>query len=143
MGSLTAGAREWLIQHHRAVLITLRADGSPQSSNVLAAFDGDTFRVSVTAERAKTRNLARDPRATMHVLGEDFWSYASVACSARLGAISTENGDQPALDLLKTYEDITGETHPNRDEFFGVQVAEHRLLLTLHAESITGSGWQS
>jgi PPOX class probable F420-dependent enzyme len=143
MGSLTAGAREWLTQQHRAVLITLRADGSPQSSNVLAAFDGDTFRVSVTAERAKTRNLARDPRATMHVLGDDFWAYASVACSARLGAVSTEEGDQAALDLLKTYEDITGKAHPNREEFFGVQVAEHRLLLTLHAESISGSGWKN
>jgi hypothetical protein len=32
MASLTAGSREWLTQHHQAVLITLRAGGSAQSS---------------------------------------------------------------------------------------------------------------
>jgi PPOX class probable F420-dependent enzyme len=141
MGSLTAGAREWLTQHDSAVLITVRADGSPQSSNVLTAFDGDAFRVSVTAGRAKTRNLARDPRATVHVLGTDFWSYASVKCSAHLGAVSTEEGDHAAVDLLKLYEDITKKPHPNPQEFFGVQVAEQRLLLTLNPESVSGMGW--
>ena len=89
MASLTAASRDWLAQHHQAVLITLRADGSAQSSNVLTAFDGDVFRVSVTAGRAKTRNLARDPRAVVHVLGGNFWGYASVTCSARLGTVST------------------------------------------------------
>ena len=54
MASLTAASRAWLTQHHQAVLITLRADGSAQSSNVLTSFDGDVFRVSVTAGRAKT-----------------------------------------------------------------------------------------
>jgi PPOX class probable F420-dependent enzyme len=143
MGSLTAGAREWLTQQNRAVLITLRADGSPQSSNVLTAFDGDVFRVSVTADRAKTRNLVRDPRATMHVLGDDFWGYASVSCSASLGAVSTEEGDQAGVDLLAAYEAITGKPHPDPQEFFGVQVAERRVLLTLQAESVSGMGWEN
>lgn len=142
MGSLTAGAREWLTRHDRAVLITLRADGSPQSSNVLTACDGEAFRVSVTAGRAKTRNLARNPRATVHVLGTDFWSYASVTCTAHLGAVSTTEGDEAALDLLKLYEQISKKQHPNPQEFFGVQVAEQRLLLTLSAESVSGMGWE-
>ncbi len=143
MGSLTTGSREWLGRHDRAVLITLRADGSPQSSNVLTAFDGDAFRVSVTAGRAKTRNLARDARAVMHVLGDDFWSYASVTCAAHLGAVSTKEGDQAAVELLKLYEDITKKPHPNPQEFFGVQVAEQRVLLTLSAESVSGMGWNT
>ena len=95
----------------------------------------------VTADRAKTRNLARDPRAVVHVLGGDFWSYASVACSARLGAVSTEPGDQAAQDLLALFADISGKPHPNPQEFFDVQVAEQRLLLSLTPESISGSGW--
>lgn len=141
MASLTADSRAWLAQHHQAVLITLRADGSAQSSNVLTAFDGDVFRVSVTAGRAKTRNLARDPRALVHVLGDHFWGFASVRCSAALGAVSTQVGDQAAQDLLRLYNDISDAPHPNPQEFFDVQVAEQRLLLSLTAESITGSGW--
>ena len=54
MAALTDAARDWLTGRTRAVLVTIRADGSPQSSNVLAAFDGTSFRVSVTADRAKT-----------------------------------------------------------------------------------------
>ena len=129
MASLTAASRDWLAQHHQAVLITLRADGSAQSSNVL------------TAGRAKTRNLSRDPRAVVHVLGGNFWGYASVTCSARLGTVSTAAGDQAGQDLLRLFNDISEQPHPNPPEFFDVQVAEQRLLLSLSAESISGSGW--
>ena len=143
MASLTSASRHWLTQHHQAVLITLRADGSAQSSNVLTAFDGEVFRVSVTAGRAKTRNLACDPRAVVHVLGANFWGYASVACSASLGSVSTSVGDQAGQDLLRLFNKISDAPHPNPQEFFDVQVAEQRLLLSLSAESITGSGWDS
>jgi len=143
MAPLTSASREWLTRQHQAVLITLRSDGSPQSSNVLTAFDGDVFRVSVTAGRAKTRNLARDPRAIVHVLGGNFWAYASVTCSASLGSVSTSAGDAAAQDLLRLYNDISEASHPNPQEFFDVQVAEQRLLLTLRAESISGAGWDT
>src|SRR3954451_2220193 len=141
MAELTDAARDWLTGRTRAVLITTRADGAPQSSNVLAAFDGTSFRVSVTADRAKTRNLARDPRAIVHVVGGDFWSYASVSCEATLGAVTTAPGDDAGRALLDTYQSITGETHANPDEFFAAMVAERRLVLTLMPTHAVGSGW--
>ena len=141
MADLNDTARTWLTGRTRAVLITTRADGSPQSSNVLAAFDGTSFRVSVTADRAKTRNLARDPRAVVHVVGDDFWSYASVSCTAHLGPVTTTPGDDGGRALLDTYQAITGETHGDPDEFFAAMVAEHRLVLTLVPTSVVGSGW--
>jgi hypothetical protein len=55
--------------------------------------------------------------------------------------VSTEPGDQAAQDLLALFADISGKPHPNPQEFFDVQVAEQRLLLSLTAESISGSGW--
>ncbi len=141
MAGLTDAARAWLIGRTRAVLITTRADGSPQSSNVLAAFDGTAFRVSVTADRAKTRNLARDPRAVVHVLGDDFWAYASASCEATLGAVTTAPGDDAGRALLETYEAIRGERHDNPDEFFAAMVGERRLVLTLTPHRVVGSGW--
>ena len=141
MADLTVAARDWLNGRTRAVLITIRADGSPQSSNVLTAFDGTTFRVSVTADRAKTRNLARDPRAVVHVVGDDFWSYASVSCHATLGEVTITPGDEAGRALLETYEAITGERHADPDEFFAAMVDEHRLVLTLTATGVVGSGW--
>jgi PPOX class probable F420-dependent enzyme len=141
MADLDEAVRDWLSGRTRAVLVTTRADGSPQSSNVLTAFDGTTFRVSVTADRAKTRNLARDPRAVVHVIGDDFWAYASVSCHATLGAVTTRPGDDAGRALLRTYEAITGEPHPDPDEFFAAMVDERRLVLTLTPTGAVGSGW--
>lgn len=142
MGALTEEVLEWLRDRHRAILITLRSNGSPQSSNVSTAFDGAVFRVSVTADRAKTRNLLRDPRATMHVLGKDFWGYASVACTADVGPVSREPGDQSGQDLLALYNTISATPHPDPEEFMHAMVDERRLMLTLHPKSVAGSGWQ-
>ena len=141
MEELTDAVRAWLTGRTRVVLVTTRADGSPQSSNVLAAFDGSGFGVSVTADRAKTRNLARDPRAIVHVLGDDFWTYASVSCVATLGEVTATPGDEAGRDLLDVYEAITGEQHPEPDEFFAAMVTERRLVLHLDPRSVVGSGW--
>src|SRR3954462_11143480 len=100
MADLTDAARDWLTGRTRAVLITTRADGSPQSSNVLTAFDSTSFRVSVAADRGKTRNLPPEPRAVVHVVGDDFWSYATVGCTAALGEITTTPGDEAGQALL-------------------------------------------
>ena len=141
MAELTDAARDWLRERHQAVLVTLRADGSPQSSNVATAFDGATFGISVTDSRAKTRNLRRDPRAIVHVLGPDFWSYASVTCQAEPGPVTTEPGDQAGRARLALYEAISGKQHPDPDDFFRAMTAEDRLVLRLHPQGIAGHGW--
>ena len=52
----------------QAILITLKRDGRPQSSNIVAAVGSDgVVRISITADRAKYPNLVRDPRASLHV----------------------------------------------------------------------------
>lgn len=139
MAELTDTIRDWLTARHQAILITRRRDGSAQSSNIITAFDGEAFRVSVTATRAKTRNLARDARATMHVLGEDFWHYASVRCTAELGPVSRSAADQAGRDLLDLYNTISPTPHPDPDEFYRTMVADERLLLTLRPVSVAGT----
>ena len=61
-----------------AVLSTINRSGLPQLSNVLylPATNGRTVRISTTADRLKARNLTRDPRAVLHVAGDNFWAYA-------------------------------------------------------------------
>ena len=77
VGVLYDALVRWLSGRRQAVLVMLRADGSPQSSNVAVVFRGSTGYVSVTATRAMTRNLRRDPRAVLHVLGGSFGQYAA------------------------------------------------------------------
>jgi PPOX class probable F420-dependent enzyme len=121
----------WLTDRHQGVLVTLKADGSPQTSNVLFVFRDGVARVSVTDDRAKTHNLRRDPRAVLHVVGDSFWTYASVQVTADLTEVSTEAGDALGRELLELYETISGEPHPDPEEFLQAQVSERRLLLRL------------
>jgi len=138
---LSEPTRAWLHAQHHAVLITLRSSGSAQSSNVVFGYDGALARVSVTADRAKTRNLARDPRAVLHVLGEDFSSYASVSVEATLGAVAREPGDAACRVLLALYEQVAGTPHHDPVDFDRAMVAEQRLVLSLVPHAVVGWGY--
>ncbi|MDX6204848.1 MAG: hypothetical protein QOF39_905 [Frankiales bacterium] len=130
---------EWLQQRRQAVLATARRDGTPQTSNILFAFDGERAQISVTASRAKTANMRRHAGVVLHVLGDTFWQYAAITCIASLGPVSTEPGDQAGRDLLALYEQLA-HPHSDPDEFFQAMVAEHRLVATLTPISAVASG---
>jgi PPOX class probable F420-dependent enzyme len=51
-----------------ATLATLNPDGSPQTSVVWVARDGDVVIFSSTSGRKKTRNILRDPRVSMTIV---------------------------------------------------------------------------
>jgi PPOX class probable F420-dependent enzyme len=53
-----------------AIVTTLRRDGSPSTSLVFYALDGDDLLFSTTADRLKAKTLSRDPRAAVTVLDE-------------------------------------------------------------------------
>jgi PPOX class probable F420-dependent enzyme len=50
-----------------AVVATLTASGAPHTSTVWYLRDGDAVLISVTADKLKARNLARDPRISLTV----------------------------------------------------------------------------
>lgn len=131
--------RQFLAEHTRGVLVTLRRDGRPQLSNVLYAFDPRTsqVRVSVTAERAKTRNAARDPRVGLHVSSADFWSYVVADGAATVGSVARDPHDEAADALVDLYRTLAGE-HPDWEKYRSAQVSEGRLVLTLAVERTYG-----
>lgn len=130
-------ARAFVAERHWGVLATLRSsDGRPQLSNVAyASYDGRVH-VSVTADRAKTANARRDPRVSLHVTSDDFWTYVVVEGDAELTPVTTEPGDATAQALLTTYEVVSGEPHPDPDEFFAAMVAERRLELSFAPDRV-------
>ena len=124
----------------RSVLVTLRRNGRPQLSNVLHHWDAQTStaNISVTADRAKTRNVLRDPRVSLHVTSEDFWSYAVLDGEAVLGPVATDPDDDAVTQLVDHYRRVAGE-HPDWDEYRRAQVTERRQLLGVTAEHVYGS----
>lgn len=66
------------------LLVTLRRNGRPQTSNVVYAVRDQEVLMSVTKSRAKTRNLQRDPRGTLHVSTSDMQAWAEPEGTAEL-----------------------------------------------------------
>lgn len=130
-----------LVEAHKlGVLMTLRRDGRPQSSNVVYALSGRQLRISVTEDRAKTRNLRRDPRAALHVSAADGSAWAAVEGLAALSPVSTTPGDETGRALAELYVAISGAEHPHWDEYHRAMVAERRLLLTIDVTHGYGGG---
>lgn len=136
--ALTDAHREFLSAHGLASLATIKRDGRPQLSQVGYHFDAETetFRVSITGTRAKYKNLRRDPRATLMVVGGR-WEYLVVDGDATLGAITTEPHDAAGDALVDLYRTLAGE-HPDWAEYRTAMVAEQRLVLTVAATHAYG-----
>ena len=130
---------ELVASQHRGVLVTIKSDGRPQLSNVNHTYDPATrlLRISITADRAKARNLARDPRASYHVTTDDFWRYAVAEGTAELTPVAQDTHDATVEELIDVYRAISGE-HPDWDDYRAAMVRDGRLLVRLSVERLYG-----
>src|ERR1700759_5829571 len=121
------------------VLATLKRDGRPQLSNVSYYFDARNavIQVSVTEPRAKTRNLRRDPRASLLVSSDDGWSYAVAEGTATLTPPAAAPDDDTAEALIALFRNIPGG-HPDWEEYREAMVTDRRVLLTLRISHVYG-----
>ncbi|MGE2689756.1 PPOX class F420-dependent oxidoreductase [Mycolicibacterium pulveris] len=121
------------------VLATIKRDGRPQLSNVSYHFDARalTIQVSITEPRAKTRNLRRDPRASIHVSSDDGWAYAVAEGDAVLTPPAAAPDDDTVEGLIALYRNIAGE-HPDWDDYRRAMVDDRRVLMTLPISHVYG-----
>jgi PPOX class probable F420-dependent enzyme len=121
------------------VLATIKRDGRPQLSNVSYHFDprSNAIEVSITEPRAKTRNLRRDPRASILVSADDGWSYAVAEGTADLSPPAADPHDDTVEALIRLYRNIAGE-HPDWDDFRRAMVTERRVLMRLPVSHVYG-----
>ncbi|MFC8430654.1 PPOX class F420-dependent oxidoreductase [Streptomyces sp. NPDC057253] len=128
-----------LSEGHGGVLTTLKRDGRPQLSNVTHAYypEERIIRVSLTDDRAKTRNLRRDPRASYHVTTADRWAYTVAEGTADLTPVAKDPHDDTVEELIRLYRDVQGE-HPDWDDYRAAMVRDRRLVLRLRVERAYG-----
>src|ERR1700751_1600119 len=121
------------------VLATIKRDGRPQLSNVSYYFDARNLavQVSVTEQRAKTRNLRRDPRASMLVTCDDGWSYAVAEGAAELSAPAVDPHDDTVEGVIALYRNIAGE-HPDWDDYRRAMVTDRRVLMRMPISHLYG-----
>ncbi len=121
------------------VLATIKRDGRPQLSNISYYFDvrSAAIQVSITEPRAKTRNLRRDPRASILVSSDDGWSYAVAEGTAELTPPASTRDDDTVEALIALYRNIAGE-HPDWAEYREAMVTDRRVVLTLPIAHLYG-----
>ena len=125
-------ALDFIRDKRNGILIALKSDGRPQSSNIAYAVGDDgVIRISVTDGRAKTANLRRDPRASLHVNRNDFWAYAVIEADVTMTPVAQSPNDATVDALVEYYRTVVGE-HDNWDEYRQAMVDDGRLLLELH-----------
>jgi PPOX class probable F420-dependent enzyme len=118
---------EFVRPRHRMIVITQRADGSPQASPVTGGVD-DSGRIVISTypERAKARNARKRPAVSVVVLSDDFndpWVQVDGTCEVL---------DVPeALDAFVEYfRTISGE-HPDWDEYRQAMIDQGKCLLRI------------
>ena len=121
------------------VLATIKRDGgrSCRTSPTTSIPRAVAIQVSVTEPRAKTRNLRRDPRASIHVSSDDGWAYAVAEGNAILTPPASAPDDDTVEALIALYRNIAGE-HPDWDEYRRAMVEDRRVLLTMPISHLYG-----
>jgi PPOX class probable F420-dependent enzyme len=121
----------FLRPRHRAILITTRADGRPQSSPVACGVDGDgRVVISTYPQRAKAANARRDPRVSLCVLSDE-WNGPWVQVDGTAEVLDLPDALEPLVDYFRG---ISGE-HPDWDEYRQAMVDQGKSLIRVTPET--------
>jgi PPOX class probable F420-dependent enzyme len=118
-------AQQFLRAHHQAVLASTRADGRPQMSPVLCAVDAEGRILISTRETAvKTRNLRRDPYASICAFTDRFFG-SWIQAEGPAEVISLPD----AMDLLIDYYRLVSGEHPDWSDYRAAMVRDRRVIV--------------
>ena len=120
-------AQQFLRDHHRAVLATIRSDGLPQLSPVSCAVDDDGRVLISTREPAiKTRNRRRNPFASVCAFTDGFFGpWVQAEGTAEIITLPE------AMDLLVDYYRRTAGEHPDWDDYRAAMERDQRVIIRI------------
>jgi len=126
-------ALDYVRVNHKAVLATLKQDGTPALSPITVGVDDEGHVVISTRQTAyKVRHVRRNPRVWLCVLPERFFGdWVQLEGTAEIVDLPE------AMDgLVDYYRRISGE-HPDWDDYRAAMEREKRVLLRV---TITRAG---
>ncbi|MBO3094640.1 PPOX class F420-dependent oxidoreductase [Cellulomonas dongxiuzhuiae] len=121
---------EFVRPRHHLLLVTTRADGRPQVSPVSGGVD-DAGRIVISTypDRAKVRNVERDPRVSVCVLSDD-WDGPWVQVDGQAEVLHMPAAEDALVDY---YRCIAGE-HPDWDEYRAAMRLQGKSLIRVTPE---------
>lgn len=126
-----------LADRRYGVLATLRRSGRPQLSNIGYVYDADKreLRFLAATFRAKTRNLMRDPRASVHVSSLDFHTWVVAEGDVTVSTPAVGPGEEVYEEGLDFYRAMGSPTTP---EYLELYPLVGRALIKMTVERIYG-----
>lgn len=124
---------EFISQYRWAVLTSLRRSGSPVSSVVAYAREGDELVISTPGTTFKRQTLARDDRANLCVINnEEPFNFVSIE-----GQVTIESDDLVRKTRL-VFDNIKGTGFQEPDDFEGWLSSQQRVILRLRPDRVYG-----
>jgi PPOX class probable F420-dependent enzyme len=120
-------ARQFVAEHHRGILATLRRDGRPQLSPVTAVVD-DAGRLLVSSRETayKVKNLLANPWASYCGITEGFFGlWVQVE-----GTVEVVHLPE-AMELLVDYYRRAAGEHPDWDDYRAAMERDRRVVIRL------------
>jgi len=118
---------KFMTENHNAVLSTYRRDGATQMSIVTTGPYKDGVAFSTTENRAKLRNLERNPRCSLLVAQDNWWGYVVLEGVAEIISLKTTGAHDLRDAMRDVYRAAAGKEHPNWDEYDEVMRQENRV----------------
>jgi PPOX class probable F420-dependent enzyme len=125
---MSRGVRKLFEEANFGHLATLMPDGSPQVTPVWVDFDGRYVLVNTAEGRQKARNIRRDPRIAIDVVGQGN-PYAFASVRGRVAEITSEGAEEHIDRLAKKYL--------GRDKYPFRQPGERRIILKIAPEHVS------
>ena len=111
-----------------AHLATIMPDGSPQVTPVWVDFDGRYILVNTAEGRQKPRNIRRDPRVAIDIIGRED-PYRMVTVRGRVVEVTHDGADEHIDKLAKKY--LGQDKYPFRAP------GERRVMFKIEPEYVT------
>lgn len=123
-------ALEFIKDNPRAVLVTTRKNGRPQTSPILAAIDDESRLMISTRETAyKVRNLRRDPRVSLCFLTNQFFGgFIQIEGTAEIISLPE------AMELLVDYYRRLSGEHEDWDDYRAAMERDKRVIVRVGIE---------
>jgi PPOX class probable F420-dependent enzyme len=114
-----------------ATVVTLMPDGQPQAQYTWVDTDGEHLLVNTEPQRQRFRNLQRDPRITVLILGDNPWDWAEVR-----GHLAGTVDGQEARDHI----DFLAKKYLDADSYPNPIGPQGRIILKVAADKVNTSG---
>lgn len=136
---LSAEVQAFMKGNNHAVLSTFRKNGATQLSIVSSGPFRDGVAFTTTSDRAKLKNLYRDPRCSLLVAKPDWWGFVVLEGKATIMDADNTNADELRDAFREVYRAASHSEHPNWTEYDQAMRDQDRAIVIVVPDHVYGT----